>query len=591
MQGGQPNRRLTTILAADVAGYSRLTSSDEEETLARLRSHRDTIIDPAINQHRGRIANTAGDSVLAEFPSVVEAVRCAAEIQLQIAATDQNSERGTEPDQRVDWRIGINLGDVVEHAGDLLGDGVNIAARIEALAEPGGICLSDDVYRQVRGKIDEIFIDLGEQSLKNIPDPVHVYGVEIDTGERALKVVLREDPLVQRPAVAVLPFANLGGDAEQEYFVDGLTEEIITALSLWRSFPVVARNSTFAFKGTSLDAREIGKRLGARYILQDSVRRGGNRIRVTAQLADAISGHQVWAERYDRDMHDIFAVQDELTEGIVTVVVPELERAEHRKLATSQPSDLDAWDCALHGLAFLNDFSEANNLRAKQMFERAVELDPDYARGHAGLAFTYHRDIQFEFSALNDETLPRVVESARRAVRLDVNDPIAHFILGVALLRTGEHEAGLAQSIRSAELNPNYAHAHNVIGIALTLLGRPEDGFLHFDRALAVSPNDPRLNLIFTYRALGHLVAREPGVPADWTRKAISLQPTHPEPHLYLTSALGNLNRPGEAAASLAEYTRLKPDLSRWRMSWMPFARVEDETYFLDGLRAAGWDG
>jgi adenylate cyclase len=295
MQGGQPNRRLTTILAADVAGYSRLTSSDEEETLARLRSHRDTIIDPAINQHRGRIANTAGDSVLAEFPSVVEAVRCAAEIQRQIAATDQNSKRGTEPDQRVDWRIGINLGDVVEHAGDLLGDGVNIAARIEALAEPGGICLSDDVYRQVRGKIDEIFIDLGEQSLKNIPDPVHVYGVEIDTGERALKVVLREDPLVQRPAVAVLPFANLGGDAEQEYFVDGLTEEIITALSLWRSFPVVARNSTFAFKGTSLDAREIGKRLGARYILQGSVRRGGNRIRVTAQLADAISGHQVWA--------------------------------------------------------------------------------------------------------------------------------------------------------------------------------------------------------------------------------------------------------------------------------------------------------
>ncbi|MBL6599818.1 MAG: adenylate/guanylate cyclase domain-containing protein [Alphaproteobacteria bacterium] len=295
MQGGQPNRRLTTILAADVAGYSRLTSSDEEETLARLRSHRDTIIDPAINQHRGRIANTAGDSVLAEFPSVVEAVRCAAEIQRQIAATDQNSKRGTEPDQRVDWRIGINLGDVVEHAGDLLGDGVNIAARIEALAEPGGICLSDDVYRQVRGKIDEIFIDLGEQSLKNIPDPVRVYGVEIDTGERALKVVLREDPLVQRPAVAVLPFANLGGDAEQEYFVDGLTEEIITALSLWRSFPVVARNSTFAFKGTSLDAREIGKRLGARYILQGSVRRGGNRIRVTAQLADAISGHQVWA--------------------------------------------------------------------------------------------------------------------------------------------------------------------------------------------------------------------------------------------------------------------------------------------------------
>jgi len=295
MQGGQPNRRLTTILAADVAGYSRLTSSDEEETLARLRSHRDTIIDPAINQHRGRIANTAGDSVLAEFPSVVEAVRCAAEIQRQIAATDQNSKRGTEPDQRVDWRIGINLGDVVEHAGDLLGDGVNITARIEALAEPGGICLSDDVYRQVRGKIDEIFIDLGEQSLKNIPDPVRVYGVEIDTGERALKVVLREDPLVQRPAVAVLPFANLGGDAEQEYFVDGLTEEIITALSLWRSFPVVARNSTFAFKGTSLDAREIGKRLGARYILQGSVRRGGNRIRVTAQLADAISGHQVWA--------------------------------------------------------------------------------------------------------------------------------------------------------------------------------------------------------------------------------------------------------------------------------------------------------
>ena len=583
----ETTRRLAAIVAADVVGYSRLMAADETATLAAMKAHRRELWTPAIEAHGGRVVSTAGDGILIEFQSAVAAVECSVTVQRGMA--ERNA--GLDEDRHMRLRVGVNLGEVVVEGDDIHGDGVNVAARLEALADPGGICLSGDVYRQVRGKLDAVFVDLGRQSVKNIAEPVHVYGIDIDTGGQTSSIVQNLDRVRERPAVAVLPFTNLSGDPEQAYFADGLTEDIITALPLWRSFPVVARNSTFAYKGTAPDVREVGARLGARYVLEGSVRRAGSRVRVTAQLIDAQSGHHVWAERYDRELDDIFTMQDELTQGIVAVVVPELERTEHKRLIMLPPRDLGAWDCALQGLAYLNAFSEENNVHAKQMFERAIARDPDYARGHAGLAFTYHRDIQFEYADLADDTASKQLASARRAVQLDGGDYIAHFILCAAYLRAGDHAAALAEAIRSAELNPSDAHTYNLVGLALSLMGRPDEALPHLEKAQALSPNDPRMTLMLAYTALAHFVAERYEVAADWARRAIRAEPSHPEPHIFLTASLGQLGRIEEARAALAAYARLRPDRHRWRASWFPFERAHDEARFLDGLRKAGWEG
>ncbi len=577
-------RRLAAILAADVVGYSRLLAADEAGTLSAMRAHRRELWDPTTAAHGGRVVGTAGDSLLIEFQSAVAAIESALAVQRGMATRNDD----VAEERRIRLRVGVNLGEVVVEDGDIFGDGVNIAARLEALAEPGGICLSGDVWRQVRGKLEATFVDLGPQRVKNVPEPVHVYAIELEGAGEAAEIARTLEAVRERPAVAVLPFDNLSGDGEQEYFADGLSEDIITALSLWRSFPVVARNSSFAYKGTSPDIREVGERLGARYVLEGSVRKGGERVRVTAQLIDAETGHHVWAERYDRTLDDIFALQDELTQGIVAVVVPELERSEHKRLIALPPRDLGAWDCALQGLACLNDFSEANNLRAKEMFARALDLDPDYGRAHAGLAFAYHRDMQFDFAAFDDGTLDRVMQHARRAVRLDGADYIAHFTLCVAHLRRGDHAAGLAAAIRSAECNPSYAHAHNGVGVALGLMGRPDEALAHIEKARSLSPNDPRLNVFLTYGALAHFVAARYGEAEDWARQAIALQPEHPEPYLHLAAALGLAGDAAAARAALDDYRRLRPDVAQWRRSWMPFADAGDQARFLDGLRRAG---
>jgi len=377
-------RRLAAILAADVVGYSRLMGEDETGTLTQLKSLRSELLEPKLEEYGGRIVNTAGDGFLIEFPSAVYAVEYAIDAQQMLAKRNEPLPEN----RRIQFRMGINLGDVIVDGDEIYGDGVNIAARLEALAEPGKICVSAMVRAGVRGKLDIAFDDLGDQSLKNIAEPVHVYGIApVYKGLEGERLGI-SSALLHRPAVAVLPFENLSGDPEQEYFADGLTEDIITALSSWRFFPVIARNSTFAYKNKSPDIRQVEKELGARYVIEGSVRKAASRVRVTAQLINADTGHHVWAERFDRDLEDIFDLQDEITGKIAAVVAPELVRAESERSATKRPENLDAWDYCQRGKFLMNEISKSSVNSARGLFEHAVTLDPNFVDAWSGIAHT-----------------------------------------------------------------------------------------------------------------------------------------------------------------------------------------------------------
>ena len=418
-------RRLAAILAVDVVGYSKLMGADETGTLTRLTALRNELLHPKVSEYGGRIVKTTGDGTLIEFPSAVDAVNHAVDVQRSMArrVADEGHESPME------FRMGINVGDVIIDGDDIFGDGVNVAARIEAVADAGGICISGTVYDQVRGKLDLPFRDLGEQSLKNIAEPIRVIAITVSSENIALDGAAAAGAIFARPAVAVLPFENMSDDPGQEYFSDGLTEDIITALSLWRSFPVIARNSTFAYKGQSPDIRKVGKDLGARYVIEGSVRKAGERIRVTAQLINAETGHHVWAERYDRDLSDIFDLQDEITARVAATVVPELERAELKSSAAKQPQNLDAWDCVQRGLAHLMEFTKESNSKAREMFQRAIRIDPEYSQAHGGIAYAYVRDLVFGFEiSSGTEIRAKCLEYGRRAVALDDHDAMAQAV-------------------------------------------------------------------------------------------------------------------------------------------------------------------
>ena len=386
MSGERVERRLAAILAADVAGYSRLMGQDEAGTLARLRTHRRDLIDPKIAEHKGRIVSTTGDGMLVEFPSVVEAVACA--VAVQRGMFDRNVL--APEDQRIVFRMGVNLGDIIVEGDDIHGDGVNVAARLEGIAEPGGICVSAIVHDQVRDKLDLGFDDLGEQTLKNIARPIRVFRVRLGTAENTPKSepdrVAATLALPDKPSIAVLPFQNMSGDPEQEYFADGMVEEIITALSRIRWFFVIARNSTFTYKGRAVDVKQVGRELGVRYVLEGSVRKAGSRLRITAQLVEAETGNQLWAERYDRDLADIFAVQDEITERVVAAIEPELYAAEQVRSQSKPPESLDAWECVIRALSLIGQGTRDENTEAEALCRRAIAIAPGYGRAHSLLA-------------------------------------------------------------------------------------------------------------------------------------------------------------------------------------------------------------
>jgi adenylate cyclase len=464
-------RRLAAILAADVAGYSRLMGADEEGTHERLKDHLRELVISKIEEHRGRIVKNTGDGFLAEFPSVVDAVRCAVEVQRGMA----DREPEVPEERRIRFRIGINLGDVIVEEHDIFGDGVNVAPRLEGLAEPGGICVSRMVRDNVRDKLDLAFEDLGEREVKNIARPVRVYRVRDGVAAKPPAQTSPALPLPDKPSVAVLPFANMSSDPEQDFFADGLSEDIITALARYPSLFVIARNSSFTYKGRSVDVKQIGRELGVRYLLEGSLRRAGNRIRVTAQLVEAETGNHVWAERYDRDLADIFSVQDEITQAATIAIAPAIADAELHRALRKPPENLDAWAAYQHGLWHLSKAKVEDNTRAETAFQQAIDLDPTFAGGYEGLALAINNSAAVYAIRSLAEGITAAETFARQAVELDGTDAEARTRLAVMLWMRADYTGALAEVDRALAISPNLAYAHGIRGSTLISCGTAEE--------------------------------------------------------------------------------------------------------------------
>jgi TolB-like protein/Tfp pilus assembly protein PilF len=575
-------RRLTAILAADVAGYSRLTGLDEEGTHAHLQDHLRSHIDPKIAEHRGRVVKNTGDGLLAEFSSVVDAVRCAVDIQRGMAERNKDVPR----EKRIEFRIGINVGDVMIDRGDIFGDGVNVAVRVEGVADPGGICLSEDAHRQVRGKLELTTEDIGEHNLKNIAQPVRVYRVR-PSGTAATRPTL---PLPDRPSIAVLPFQNMSGDPEQEYFADGIVEEIITALSRFRQLFVIARNSSFTYKGRAVDVKQVGRELGVRYVLEGSVRKSANRVRITGQLVDAATGAHLWADRFDGALEDIFDLQDRVAVTVAGAIAPRLEQAEIERAKRKPTESLDAYDYCLRGTAKFYQWTREANGEALRLFYRAIDLDPDFAWPYSGAALCY---IERMGQRWMTDPVQEVVEAgriARRAVELGKEEAMPLSVGGFALAYIAhELEAGATYTDRAIMLNPNYAPAWYLSGWVKAFLGDPEVAIERVQKAMRLSPLDPLMPIMQLAIAFAHFIAGRYDEASSWARKTLQEQPNRVNSIRLLaaSSALaGRLEQAQEAMARLRQLdpalrvSNLKDDLS--------LRRPEHLANLAEGLRKAG---
>ena len=455
-------RRLAAILSADVVGYSRLMGIDEARTLSRLNALRRELIDPAIASHAGRIVKLMGDGALVEFGSAVDAVTCAIEIQKQLRERDADGE--SDP---IRFRIGINVGDIIIDGEDILGDGVNVAARIEGIAEPGGVSISEDAWRQVQGKVAANFVDAGEQSLKNIARPVRVYRFE-PAKQSATELASPTSPLRETPSIAVLPFQNMSGDPEQDHFCDGLVEDIITTLSKLAALRVIARNSTFVYKGRSVDIREAAKQLGVRYVLEGSVRKSGNRIRITAQLIDAKDGTHVWAERYDRAIDDIFAIQDEITLVLATEMQVKLTDGEQTRLRYTTAHNIEAWTCWVQGLSYYRQpVNKDNTAAARQWWEKALALDPQSAALNAMLGFVHCVDVRFGWWDDRETAVGKTRAYVERALEIDPNNADAYVTLGCLSMFHDRFDDAVAQARKAVDLAPGSADIVNLASFVL----------------------------------------------------------------------------------------------------------------------------
>jgi TolB-like protein/Tfp pilus assembly protein PilF len=493
-------RRLAAILAGDVAGYSRMMGADEEGTLFRLNAHRREFLEPKIAEHRGRIVKRTGDGVLIEFASAVDATRCAVEIQHGMVERNVPVPQ----DQRIELRIGIHIGDVIIEDDDIFGDGVNIAARLEGIAQPSGICISEDAYRQVYGKLDANFQDAGEHELKNIERPVRVYRIELENNAIRSRPALA---LPDRPSIAVLAFQNMSGDPEQDYFADGVVEEIITALSRFRQLFVIARNSSFTYKGRAIDVKQIGRELGVRYVLEGSVRRAANRVRITAQLIDAKTGGHLWANRFDGTPEDIFDLQDQVTATVVGAIIPKLEEVEFNRTKFKPTESLDAYDCYLLGMVHFNQWTNESVSEALKLFSKAIELDPEFASAHGLAAWCYTRRKQFGWMKDHHEMV-ELERLARRALTLANDDAIALYSGGWALVHVVDSfEEGAAAIDRAVMLNPNMTNAWHLSGWTKIYMGEPDKAIEHFARAMRLNPLDPYFERMETGTIAAHLLA------------------------------------------------------------------------------------
>jgi TolB-like protein len=580
-------RRLAAILAADMVGYSRLIEADEEGTRASLRKIQADVIDPQIAADGGRIVKTTGDGILVEFSSAVDAVKSA--IAIQSAMAHHNAD--IPDDQQLVFRVGINLGDVIVEGEDIHGDGVNVAARLEGLCQPGQVYISGSVFDQVTGKIEAVFDDLGEQPIKNINRPVRVYSV----GEKSVPETSQAGPsgalaLPDKPSIAVLPFENMSGDPEQEYFADGIAEDVITALSHFHWFFVIARNSSFSYKGSSPDIRQVAKELGVHYVLEGSVRRGGNRVRITGQLIDAETGSHVWAERYDRNLEDIFDVQDEITEAIAGAVAPALVSAETRRVQRNSPQNLQSWDYAMRGTWHLWHLGPTHVSEAKRLFLEAIDLNPNNSVALSGYAFTLWFEVFFAWTADPADTMQTAFKAARQATASDQNDAWAQAVLGWLNVFSKEYSNAYEACDRALSLNPNLAFAEAVLALTYALDHHPDEMLLHADKADRLSPRDTFTLLIsLLARGVSSFGTGDYEAHMNWSRRITELAPEYPVGWRHLAVACGHLGRYEEAERARETLISLVPhdSISKARAT-IPIRGTDHRERFLDGLRKAG---
>jgi TolB-like protein/class 3 adenylate cyclase len=589
MVSDQVKRKLTAILAADVAGYSRLMGADEVGTLARLKEYRRELIDPKNKRYRGHVVKTTGDGILVEFPSVVDAISNA--IEVQQGMRERNAD--VPPEKRIEFRIGINLGDVIVEGRDLYGDGVNIAARLEGLAEPGGICISQTVLNHARGKIAFDVEDLGERALKNIVQPIHVYRVLLRSSPgsgmpRSPKPVLA---LPDKPSIAVLPFQNMSGDPEQEYFTDGMVEDVITALSRIRWLFVIARNSSFAYKGKSPNIREVARELGVRYVLEGSVRKAANRLRITGQLIDTATGAHLWADRFDGSLEDVFELQDQVTSSVIGAIAPKLEQAEIERAKRKPTENLDAYDYYLRGMASIYRWTSEDMSEALQLFYKAIELDPDFASAYGLAAWCYFWRMANGWTTDRTQEVAEVIRLAGKARDLGKDDAVALSFGGLALgLVAGELKAGAALVDRALVLNPNLSAGWSASGFLKAFLGDHDTAIEHEARAMRLSPLDPLTFYMHHVTALALYFAGRYDEAGEMAERALRERPNW-LPSLRVAAASNVLaGRAEEARVFVARMIQLDPEgcISNVKDRFGPF-RPQDATNYIEALRKAGF--
>jgi len=579
----RPRRRLAAIVAADVANYSRLIGLDEEGTLKCIRDVRRDIVSPLLNEYGGRIANTAGDSLLLEFSSVVDAVRCALAIQLAMA--ERNA--GEPVERRLVFRVGINVGDVVSEGDDLLGDGVNVAARLEGLAEAGGIALSDDAYRQIRDRVDISWSDAGEHELKNIARPVRVWRWLPDQTETKPPAPAAPGfrPMQQdKPSIAVLPFANMSGDPEQEFFVDGLTEDIITELSRRHELFVISRNSSFTYKGQAVNLREIAQKLGAQYLVEGSVRKAGERLRVTVQLIDSDNDSHIWAEKYDRKLDDIFEIQDEVTSAIVATLPGRVEAAQHDRMARKTPANMASYECVLAAKVRHHRSTIEDNVEAQKLIDRALQLDPDYAHALAWRGCILGQAWVYGWCEDREATWDALVADLGRALSLDDNDADVHRILAAINIGSNDLTKARYHQERALALNPNYDLVVVQQGELLTWLGHPEEGIEWIRKAMRLNPHHPER--FWSHLGKAHFTARRYGEAIEAFMHLSAMDHTH---HAILAAAHALLGDDVAASAHVARIYKLEPDFDlETYLSTLHYRDEADLQHHREGVVKAG---
>ena len=554
-------RRLSAVLAADMVGYARLMEVDEAGTLTRLKALRGELIDRKFDEHRGRIVKTTGDGFLVEFDSVADAVQSAVEVQRGLAERN----RSVQPDKHILFRIGINIGEIIIDGEDIYGNGVNLAARLEGLAEPGGICISGPVYDQIENILSLGYEDLGEQKVKNITKPVRGYAIRMQTDETtAMATDARPDvppPHVpERPSIAVLPFTNMSTDPEQEFFADGMSEDITTALSKISGLFVIARNSSFVYKGKAVDLRQVGRDLGVRYVLEGSVRTAGNKIRITAQLIEVAAGGHVWSARFDRDLTDLFALQDEITSNVVTALHVRLVEGEQARVWCRSTDNLGAWECLTQALPHFRRYTQQDNARARTLFEKAVELDPGYATAWVWIGWTHWAEARFLWVKEPGEAAARATELARKALALDNDLSETHALLSAIHLMNREFDEAIAEGEVAVGLDPNGADVTALLAMTLNWSGQPEEARAMIEKAKRMSPLYSAWYLAVQAHAC-RLTERHHEAIAAY-RESIARNPDHIGPRIGLASCLAEVGRRDEARAEAAEVLRINPSFT-----------------------------